>query len=115
MDPGDPCFLAEGPLFAVPGLAVRAGIAGARIGGHFEGRRDGLRLRTGSCGVRCGLWLRCRWRLCEVDGERAALPLGWDEMPGYTGVVAAEERAGGIDGKRPAGALDDRECGELAG
>jgi len=36
-------------------------------------------------------------------------------MPGRTGVVAAEERSGSIDGKRPAGVLDDCGCGEFAG
>ena len=43
-----------------------------------------------------------------------ALPLYWDRMPGYTGVVAAEERAGGIEGEGPAGVVDNRMSRQLA-
>jgi hypothetical protein len=52
--------------------------------------------------------LNCGSRLGETEGERSASPLGRDGMPGYTGVVAEEESASGIEGESPAGAFDDR-------
>ena len=52
--------------------------------------------------------MNCGSRLEQAEGERSPLPLDRDGMPGYTGVVAAEESASGIEGESPPGVFDDR-------
>ena len=89
-------------LFALPSLTVGAGIDDARVSSEFEGccqRSKSLRLLPGYSGagsIHAGGCLNCGWWQGEAEGERTTLPLNRDGMPGYTGVFAEEERAGGI-------------------